>query len=245
MQVESAQISLLGDRGDNQDRVGITQSGQATLVVVLDGMGGHSDGSRAAAVALKSIIESFTKQVSPLLDPLGFIHLALGRAHDEVVRLGRDKPIEVRPRATAVICLVQEGMAYWAHVGDSRIYHLRQEAVLERSRDHSHVELLLREGKITEADIASHPMRNFVECCLGGDAAIPEMSVAGSKRMQSGDMLLLCSDGIWANLKDDDIAGFARGHSQLQTALEQLGARAVQASAPYSDNSTAAVLRWL
>jgi serine/threonine protein phosphatase PrpC len=245
LQVESAQISLLGDRGDNQDRVAIARAAHATLLVVLDGMGGHSDGSRAADVALKSITEAFAKQIAPLLDPLGFMHLALSRAHDEVVHIGRDKSLETRPRATAAICLVQEGLAYWAHIGDSRIYHLRQEAVLERSRDHSHVELLLREGKITEADIAGHPMRNFVECCLGGDPAIPEMSVSGSRRLQRGDMLLLCSDGIWANLNDDDIAGFARGPGQLQTALEQLGARAVQASAPYSDNSTAAVLRWL
>jgi serine/threonine protein phosphatase PrpC len=103
----------------------------------------------------------------------------------------------------------------------------------------------LREGKITEADLAGHPMRNFVECCLGGDAAIPEMSITGRKLLQPGDMLLLCSDGIWANLKDADIAGFARDQAQLQPALEQLGKRAVQASAPYSDNSTAAVLRWL
>lgn len=243
MQVESAQISLLGDRGDNQDRVGIVRSGPATLMVVLDGMGGHSDGSLAAEAALKSITEVFTKLATPLLDPIGFMHMALSRAHDDVVRLGSDRSIESRPRATAVMCLVQEGFAYWAHVGDSRIYHLRQEAVLERTRDHSHVELLLSQGKISEADIQGHPMRNFVECCLGGDASIPEMSVSGFKRLQTGDMLLLCTDGIWASLKDADIAGFARGQALLQPALEQLAERAVLVSAPYSDNSTAAVLR--
>lgn len=245
MQVESAQITLLGDREDNQDRVAIIKAEQATLLVVLDGMGGHSDGSRAADIALKSLTEAFTRQAHPIFDPMGFVHMALSRAHDEVVRLGSEQSLESRPRATAVLCLVQEDVAYWGHVGDSRIYHLRNQVVLDRTRDHSHVELLLREGKITEADIPGHPMRNFVECCLGGDAAVPEMTVSGRKQLQPGDVLLLCSDGIWSSLKDEDIAGFTRDQPNLQVALEALGKRAVRAAAPYSDNSTAAVLRCL
>jgi serine/threonine protein phosphatase PrpC len=243
LQVESAHISLLGDREDNQDRVAIIKSGAATLVVVLDGMGGHSDGSRAADTAMKSLTDAFARQSHPVFDPMGFVHMALSRAHDEVVRMGSEQSLESRPRATVVVCLVQEGAAYWGHVGDSRIYHLRNSVILDRTRDHSHVELLLREGKITEADIPGHPMRNFVECCLGGDAAVPEMSIGGRKLLQTGDVLLLCSDGIWAGLKDEDIAGFTHAQASLQGALEALGKRAVRASAPYSDNSTAAVLR--
>jgi PPM family protein phosphatase len=245
LQVEFAQISLLGDREDNQDRVTIVNSGAATLMLVLDGMGGHSDGSRAADTAMKSITDAFAKQTLPVFDPLGFMHLSLSRAHDEVVRIGSEQSLESRPRATVVLCLVQEGAAYWGHVGDSRIYHLRQRAVLDRTRDHSHVELLLREGKITAAEVAGHPMRNFVECCLGGDAAVPEMSITGRKSLQSGDVLLLCSDGIWAGLTDEEIAGFTEANANLQTALDALGAHAVRAAAPYSDNSTAAVLRCL
>jgi PPM family protein phosphatase len=245
LQVESAQISLLGDREDNQDRVTIIKSEQAALLVVLDGMGGHSDGSRAAETALKSLSDAFNKQAQPIFDPLGFVHMSLSRAHDEVVRLGNDQTLEARPRATVVLCLVQEGTAYFGHVGDSRIYHLRNHAILERTRDHSHVELLLREGKITEADIPNHPMRNFVECCLGGDAAVPEMTISGRVLLQPGDLLLLCSDGIWSGLKDGDVAGFTRDEAALQTALDVLGKRAVRAAAPYSDNSTAAALRYL
>lgn len=245
MQVESAQISLVGDREDNQDRVAIVNSEQATLLVVLDGMGGHSDGSRAADIALKSLTDAFARQTHPVFDPLGFVHLSLSRAHDEVVRLGSEQSLESRPRATAVVCLVQEGTAYWGHVGDSRIYHLRNQAVLDRTRDHSHVELLLREGKITEADIPGHPMRNFVECCLGGDAAVPEMTISGRKLLEPGDVLLLCSDGVWSGLKDEDIAGLTYISSSLKEALEALGRRAVRACAPYSDNATAAVLRCL
>jgi serine/threonine protein phosphatase PrpC len=245
LRIEYAELSLLGDREDNQDRVTVSAADQAALLVVIDGMGGHSDGSRAADIALKSLLESFRQTSLPLFDPLGFLHMALSRAHDEVAKLGNGQSIDTRPRATTAICLVQEGAAFWAHIGDSRVYHMRQGKILQRTRDHSHVELLLREGKITEEELPTHPMRNFVECCLGGDPAIPEMTVSGRHVLQPGDVLLLCTDGIWANLRDSDIAGFFREDNQeLRAWLEALGRRAVQASAPFSDNSTAAVLRW-
>ncbi len=245
MQVELAQISLIGDREDNQDRVGIIKSDHAALVLVFDGMGGHSDGSRAAETALKVIGEVFNRQPQPLFDPLGFMHLALSRAHDEVVRLGLSQPVDARPRATAVVVLVQGNLAYWGHVGDSRIYQLRQHATLERTRDHSHVELLLREGRITEAEVQGHPMRNFVECCLGGDPAVPEMTITGPKPLLSGDVLLLCTDGIWANFSDEEVGSFMREADSLQRALESLGKKAVTMAAPHSDNSTAAALRFM
>lgn len=245
MRIEYADLSLLGDREDNQDRVTVSAAEQAALLIVIDGMGGHSDGSRAADTALKSLLESFRQTSLPMFDPLGFLHMALSRAHDEVAKLGNGQTIDTRPRATTAICLVQEGAAFWAHIGDSRVYHLRHGKIVQRTRDHSHVELLLREGKITEEELPTHPMRNFVECCLGGDPAIPEMTVSGRNKLLPGDVLLLCTDGIWANLRDTDIAGFFREDNQeLRAWLEALGRRAVQASAPFSDNSTAAVLRW-
>jgi serine/threonine protein phosphatase PrpC len=245
LRIEYAELSLVGDREDNQDRVTVSAQEQAALLVVIDGMGGHSDGSRAADTALKSLLESFRQTSLPLFDPLGFLHMALSRAHDDVAKLGNGQTIDTRPRATTAICLVQEGAAFWAHIGDSRVYHLRHGKIVQRTRDHSHVELLLREGKITEEELPTHPMRNFVECCLGGDPAIPEMTVSGRNTLLPGDVLLLCTDGIWANLRDTDIAGFFREDNQeLRAWLEALGRRAVQASAPFSDNSTAAVLRW-
>jgi serine/threonine protein phosphatase PrpC len=245
LRIEHAELSLIGDREDNQDRVTVAVTEKTVLLVVIDGMGGHSDGSRAADTALRSLLESFHQTVVPIFDPLGFMHLALGKAHDEVAKLGSLQSLDTRPRATTAICLVQQGQAYWAHIGDSRIYWIRHGQVLTRTRDHSHVELLLREGKITEADVPNHPMRNFVECCLGGDPAIPEMAISGRHVLEPGDVLLLCTDGIWSNLSDPTIAGYCSDEGRdLRVALEELGSRAVTASAPFSDNSTAAILRW-
>ncbi len=245
MRFTTGEISLLGDRDDNQDRVSIVSDDDAALLVVVDGMGGHAQGARAADLALKILLGEFWEIPHPVFDPLGFLHLSLSRAHDAVVDLGADLKIEERPRATCAVCLVQEGRAYWAHIGDSRIYHIRKKRILERTRDHSHVEVLLREGLISEDEIHVHPMRNFVECCLGGSTALPEMSVGRGRRLIGGDVLLLCSDGFWAGLTDQGIAkAFVDGKKLVQDVLDDLGREAVATSAPGSDNTTAAAMNW-
>ena len=245
MQLEAADVSLTGDRDDNQDRAAVMVDDQAALLLVMDGMGGHAYGARAAETASKSVLAMFKSLPKPLFDPQGFLHLALGKAHAAVVGIGTKLAVDLRPRATCAICLVQRNEAWWAHVGDSRVYHLRGGSMLSRTRDHSHVEQLLREGSISEEEIPGHPMRNYVECCLGGESALPEMSISRRQPLADGDVLLVCTDGVWANLKDSDIAGFWKpGNGSCKDALKALAERAVEASAPHSDNVSAASLVW-
>jgi serine/threonine protein phosphatase PrpC len=245
---EFAEVSLTGDREDNQDRAAVAAGDGAALLVVMDGMGGHAHGARAAETGCKTLLELYRAEKKPVFDPLGFLHLALGRAHEAIVNIGTKIPLDSRPRATCAVCLVQRGEAYWAHVGDSRVYHLRGGAVVSRTRDHSHVEQLLREGSISEDDIPTHPMRNFVECCLGGEAAIPEMTISMRQPLQDGDVLMVCTDGVWSNLKDGDIASMlkpgARANGSTKPSLQKLVEQAVAASAPHSDNASAASLVW-
>lgn len=245
MRVESAEVSLLGGREENQDRVSTAVAEHAALLVVVDGMGGHADGARAAQVTQQVITESFWHTPQPLFDPLGFLHLALGRAHEEVVRLGAQLPLEQRPRATCAVCLVQQHATWWAHVGDSRIYHLRGGTLLTRSRDHSHVELLLREGLINAEQAHTHPMRNYVECCLGGDPILPEMSLARRRAVEPGDVLLVCTDGLWGVMKDEEIVTEMSSAGALRGKLQALAERAVKRAGNGSDNTSAAALRWL
>ncbi|MCJ7555526.1 MAG: serine/threonine-protein phosphatase [Gammaproteobacteria bacterium] len=246
MKLESAQVSLLGTRAENQDRVAIKIGPQASLMVVVDGMGGHSDGALAAEEALNSVLRSFSSVAHPIFDPLGFLHRAAGRAHARLIELGGDLQIDARPRATCAMVLLQEGASFWAHIGDSRIYRVRNGSVLERTRDHSHVELLLREGVITEAEVRTHPMRNFVECCLGGDPALPEMSVTRRKPLQPDELLLVCSDGMWSGVQDQDFATLSSlSNEHLAKGLEELALAAVEANLPHSDNTTLAAVRCL
>ena len=246
MQIEYAKVSALGDRKDNQDRAAVVASENAALMLVFDGMGGHSDGARAAETGLKVVQDLFMAATQPIFDPQGFLYMALARAHDEVVRIGQDVAVDFRPRATCAICLVQEGGTFWAHIGDSRIYQVRDGKVLIRSRDHSHVEVLIQEGAISEEEAQDHPMRNFVECCIGGDAPVPDMSITHQMPLLAGDVLLACSDGLWSGLSDDDMAQIgAPGENNLVDNLKALSIRALEVNAPYSDNTTGTALRWL
>jgi len=246
MQIEYAKVSALGDRQDNQDRAAVVVSDEAALMLVFDGMGGHSDGAKAAETGLKVVQELFMEARQPIFDPQGFLYMALSKAHDEVVRLGAEVAVDFRPRATCAICLVQEAGAYWAHIGDSRIYLVRDGAVLSRSRDHSHVEVLIQEGAISEEEALDHPMRNFVECCIGGDAPVPDMSITTRKSLERGDVLLACSDGLWSGLSDGDMAEIgAPGDDNLVENLKSLSMKALNVNSPYSDNTTGTAIRWI
>lgn len=245
VRIECAKLSLPGNRHDNQDRVDVLTNASAALLVVVDGMGGHIGGAKAAEVTVATVAERFAAERGAILDPQGFLTLALSLAHDRVVELSGDVAVGHKPRATCALCLVQDASAYFAHVGDSRIYQLRAGSVVQRTRDHSHVELLRREGLIAEREMRSHPMRNYVECCLGGDRPLPNMSIAARKALEPGDVLMACTDGLWSGLENAEIAALSEARQPLGRALSLLAERAVSRNHPHSDNTSAAALRWL
>lgn len=239
MRFETAEVSLRGDRDDNQDRAAVLQGSDRALIVVVDGMGGHSEGARAAEAALASLRASFDSDTAT--DAPLFLRRALERAHQDVVLIGEGLTVGSRPRATCAACVIHDGTAAWAHVGDARVYLIRGGAVAARTRDHTPIESLLQEGLITEEEVPGHPMRHFVEYCLGGFTQLPEITVAGPVGLLAGDLLLTCSDGFWAGVPDAEIA--SAPESALETWLQDLADRAVRKTAPYADNTTAAALR--
>ena len=246
MKIEYAKVSALGDRQDNQDRAAVVVAEDAAIMLVFDGMGGHENGAQAAEIGLKIVQDLFMAADLPLFDPQGFLYMAMARAHDEVVKIGADLAVDFRPRATCAVCLIQENGSWWGHIGDSRIYHLRQGKMISRSRDHSHVEVLIQEGAITEEEALDHPMRNFVECCIGGDSPVPDMSITRKMQLRPGDVLLACTDGLWSGIPDQEMAEMAtRSISNLADNLKALSVKALTMNAPYSDNTTGTALQWV
>jgi serine/threonine protein phosphatase PrpC len=240
---EVAKLSLPGHRAENQDRVAVFTHNGSALIAVVDGMGGHAEGAKASEVTVECLLQSFGEAKPPILDPQGFLITVLEMAHAEVVKLGEDIALEHRPRATCAVCIVQDGSVYAAHIGDSRFYQISRDGRMRRSRDHSHVELLLREGVINESDVKDHPMRNYVECCLGGDPPLPDMSIAARSPVQPGDVLLVCSDGLWSGVEDELLTGLTNHEVDLEEMLKSLVDKAIANNAPHSDNTSAAALR--
>jgi serine/threonine protein phosphatase PrpC len=243
MRVLTAFTNRLGNRSSNQDRWLVLERSERVLLAVADGMGGHARGDLAAQTAIDSLRRSFTRQRGHFTDARAFLRSALQTAHLDVVEAGNSCSPPVRPRTTCVTCLVQGEQAHWAHVGDSRLYLVRNGRLVARTRDHTPVEELLRRGAISEDALRRHPLRNSVGRCLGGVPALPDISL-GRAKLKAGDTLLLCSDGLWSALAQDKLVE-AQSHGQLDEIMEMLCDEAEQASYPHADNISAVGLRWL
>lgn len=239
---ETAEVSLLGDREENQDRCAADRSNGNVLLVVADGMGGHTGGALAAETAVDSLRQSFAMAAGDV-DCREFLRTAIEKAHDAVVATGTKIGVGSRPRATCAACLVHDDQAVWAHVGDSRIYLLRDGEITTRTRDHTPIESLLQDGLISEAEVAGHPMRHYVEYCLGGLAERPLITVSQAVPLAADDLLLVCSDGLWSSLADADLAAGPGADMTLEDWLARITGRAVRAATPNADNTTAVALR--
>ncbi len=238
------QATSVGGRPVNEDRVGYAYSREALLMVLSDGMGGHAAGEVAAQIALQSLIQAFRLSAKPRVeDPLSFLSQAIINAHYAILEYARVNHIEGNPRATVVTCLVQEGgYAWWAHVGDSRLYHIRRGKVLTRTIDHSHAQLLIEQGVLSEAQLRTHDSRNRLYCSLGGET-LPHVDFGRRAVLQAGDVIALCSDGLWGVLDDEEIAErLARG--PLMKVVPELVEQAEMEAGPSSDNVSLIAMRW-
>jgi serine/threonine protein phosphatase PrpC len=146
------------------------------------------------------------------------------------------------PRTTVVACVVQDGRAYWSHVGDSRLYLLRKGEVLVRTRDHTLVQQMVDEGRLKADDASSHPERNRLLQCLGG-VNTPRILPTAHALLEKDDVLLLCSDGLWGPLSERQILdAFAAGTAG--EAVARLASLAEAQGGPGADNITALALAW-
>ena len=242
MQFEFGRTSRLGNRHVNQDRIEIIETPEGVVVVLGDGLGGKPGGDLAAQILVDTISEELALNPLPAEKPRAFLKELLRRAHHKILIGGREHQPPLQPGTTAVICLIQNGMAWWAHAGDSRLYLFRNGLPLYRTTDHSYVEQLYQEGRISLKKLQSHPMRNYVTQCLGLSTHDPQVSTSQGVAIKEGDVLLLCSDGFWDPL-DDAQMGLLLDQSKLDHTLNELAERAEAASYPKSDNTTAAAIR--
>ena len=231
------QISRRGGREINEDRMGYCYTREAGLFVLADGMGGHPEGEVAAQIALQTIAARFQNQAKPALSDVSeFLSSALLAAHHQILRYASDKGALDSPRTTLVAAVLQGGCATWVHCGDSRLYWVRAGALLSRTRDHSYMELPSIPPHL------AHVNRNVLFTCLGSPTK-PIYDLAGPVPLEQGDRILLCSDGLWGALSDEDIT---RDLVRLPVsqAVPELVENALRTTGESSDNVTVIALEW-
>ncbi|MGC4090793.1 MAG: protein phosphatase 2C domain-containing protein [Polyangiaceae bacterium] len=164
------QESRIGKRQNNEDRIAYCYSREALLMVVADGMGGHYHGEVASQIAVQTLTLAFQRDAQPEIDdPFLFLQKGMSNAHHAILDYSQEHRLKDSPRTTCVACLIQDNIAYWAHARFPSLPPAGRQGA-GADRDHSRVRLLMDEGLISEAQAATHPDRNKVYSCLGGES---------------------------------------------------------------------------
>ena len=165
---------------------------------VADGMGGQAAGE----IASKILIDTAKNFLPTVPEPHNedILKKVIMKSNAAILREAANNPNYKGMGTTATILHIYKSRAYYAHVGDSRIYRLKNNILEQITQDHSYVENLVRKGEITAAEARVHPMKNFLTQAVG---AVPEVEVdTASFSVNIGDIFLLCTDGL-TNMVDD------------------------------------------
>ena len=201
------QESRKGGREANEDRTSYAYTRDSLLMVVADGMGGHLHGEVASQIAAQLLTEAFQREAKPTLaDPSAFLQKSINDAHFALGDYAKSRNLIESPRTTCVACVVQDSTACWAHVGDSRLYHIREGRIQAQTRDHSRVQMLVDQGRVREEAVAAHPDRNKIFNCIGA-TALPQVELSKPTLLREDDTLILCTDGWWGPLTGKLITG--------------------------------------
>jgi len=235
------QVSRKGGREKNEDRMGYCYTRDSGLFALADGMGGHPEGEVASQLALQTLAAMFQREAKPRLpDPLRFLHDSIVAGHHQLLRYATERALVDTPRTTVVACLLQGDAAYWAHCGDSRLYLVRGDKLVARTRDHSYTEL--QETLAQVVPMGDRLNRNVLFTCLGSPGK-PVVDTAGPLRMHPKDRVLLCSDGLWSSVPDTEITEVLAARP-ISDAVPELVERALRIAGDKSDNVTALAVEW-
>lgn len=213
---------------------------KGALFIVADGLGGHTHGELAGQLAVNTIRDAYYQQESA--SPLTALRLAIEQANKSLYEKNLAESPQLEHNkimgTTCVAAVVRGDTLYVANVGDSRVYIIRGGQARQVSLDHSVVARLVREGELTREQASDHPDRNKIYRCLGAHEVVETDTF--SEKLQAGDLLLLCTDGLWELIADQDLAGIVQQHKP-QESVQLLIDRANELGG--RDNITAVVVQ--
>ncbi len=239
--LQISQRSCTGARDHNEDCVGVERVGQHWCMVLSDGAGGHRDGALASRLVVDRILEGFRSR--PPIDGPDLGELVLD-AHDGVIAAQRARGATDRAgamHATVVVLLVdtERRVALWGHVGDSRLYLLRDGRAEALTRDDSVLQWMVDAGFWQADQLHQHPQRNQLMAALGADEGVEPHVSADPFELRKGDAFLLCSDGWWGSVGNSEIERLLAGAATPDQWLDAMIACANGRADPRQDNFSA------
>jgi len=241
LSVSAAQRSCVGTRNQNEDCVGVDRLGPHWCLVLSDGAGGHRDGALASRIVVDRVLTGFRSR--PPVDGPDLRELILD-AHDSVIATQRARGATDRAssmHATVVVLLIDtnNNRALWGHVGDSRLYIVRDQRASALTRDDSVLHWMIDAGYWQSSELQDHPRRNQLMAALGSDEEIdPHISLEPFS-LREGDAFLLCSDGWWSSVTEEEIEMLQAGVHTPDEWLDAMITRTAQRADPRQDNFSA------
>jgi serine/threonine protein phosphatase PrpC len=210
------------------------------LAVIADGMGGYEGGQEASRLAVETVREVYADVVRD--DPHAALLEAFARAHERIQAYAAEHPELHGMGTTCTALVIRDRQLFFAHVGDSRLYLVRGRGISRLTRDHSYVGRLVETGIVRPEDAERHPQRHILTAALGAGIEVAVESPAQGTTLQDSDTLLLCTDGLWGVVSEQELETSVQGNSPAEgcAALVKL---ALQRGGP--DNITLQILRIL
>lgn len=243
--IEAGTGQHIGDRKEQQDRTALFAAPKAPgymMAILADGMGGLTGGALAAEQVIRTAKQVF-EQFSPLTDDVESMLKTIAHEVHTVIKLSGISS-EKQPHSTMVaLVLTPEKTAIWAHVGDSRLYRFDGPNFAERTIDHSYVEKLVSESKLTREEAKNHRLSNLLVNVLGTSTSELFVTINRYDGLKAGDSFLLCSDGLWHYFTDIEF-GAAIAMNTPREASEMLIKKARErAAGTTADNCTMAIVK--
>ncbi|AXA90513.1 PP2C family serine/threonine-protein phosphatase [Massilia sp. YMA4] len=237
MDLRVAVLSQPGGRAVNEDACGYWAGPGCWIGVVSDGLGGHAGGEVASRIAVEAALDSFRR--TPLVTAAGVVG-AMRAANDALLAEQQRRPELASMRATLVILAVDthNARATWAHVGDTRLYCFRANAILLRTRDHSVVQAMVDAGYLAPEQLRDSPHRNALLSALG-EAEAPVPQISAPLHVRDGDRFLLCTDGFWEYTLEEDMERSLAAAGDPDSWLRQLEHLVRARGRPGQDNYSA------
>ena len=207
----------VGDREKNEDSIASVCDENSGLFILADGLGGHGKGEFASSSVITTSMQMYSDNKE------GFrLESSFERSQEKLLREQQEKNDLDGMKTTMVSLLVRDGLAKWAHIGDSRLYYFKRKKLISRTLDHSVPQMLVAMGEIKEKDIRGHEDRNRLLRVMGSPWSERSYSVSDAVRLSKDSEFLLCSDGFWENIVEEDMLKCLKAAEDVRSWLQMM-----------------------